>query len=589
MKPSELSLLYSHIQSRFLGAVKSAFGIDLEGVSIVFPPDVSLGDFTVACFDLTKKAKTSPAKAAEKIAQAMGETDLIEKVSAVGPYANIKIRPGALFRTICAEMAPDEKWFEFTGEKVMVEYLSPNTNKPIHLGHARNGILGMAVSNMLQAVGHNVVKANLVNDRGVPICKSMVAYKKWGHGETPASKGIKGDHFVGDFYVLYAKGSDKDPSLDADVKECLLKWEAGDQETVALWRLMNEWVYAGFEKTYHTFGFVFDVTYYESETYQLGKDIIQKGIQSGVLERLADGSVVAWLPVEKFGKDEAGKQRLVTLVRGDGTSVYMTQDLGTAVLKFKGHGLTRSIHVVGSEQKHHFACLFFLLEQLGFSSAGKCYHLPYGMVYLPEGRMKSREGKVVDADDLAKEMTELAREEIAKRVDQSVPEDVVTQRAKKIGMAAIKFFLLKVNSEKDIYFNPKESLSFEGNTGPYCQYAYARAKSILSRKEALDIIDSGAEPDFSLLGEKEELLIARLIMQFPQALKDSADELNPSVLCDWTYNAAKAFNQFYHKHMVIHSEVSPDLALARIKLLKVFCATIGYSLNLLGIETVDEM
>lgn len=278
----------------------------------------------------------------------------------------------------------------------------------------------------------------------------------------------------------------------------------------------------------------------------------------------------------------------MTLVRSDGTSVYMTQDLGTAVLKFDGHALTQSIHVVGNEQKHHFDCLFFLLKQLGFPWGEKCYHLPYGMVYLPEGRMKSREGKVVDADDLAREMTDLAREEIAKRVDQSVTAEVITQRAKKIGMAAIKFFLLKVNSERDIYFNPRESLSFEGNTGPYCQYAYARAQSILSRKESLEI-DSGAEPDFSLLGQKEELLIARSIMQFPQALKKSADELNPSVLCDWTYNAAKAFNQFYHKHMVIHSEVSPDLALARIKLLKACCATIGYALNLLGVEIVDEM
>jgi len=485
-------------------------------------------------------------------------------------------------------MAPGEKWFEPTGERVMVEYLSPNTNKPIHLGHARNGILGMAVSNTLEAVGHSVIKANLVNDRGVPICKSMVAYRKWGDGETPVSKGVKGDHFVGDFYVLYAKASDKDPSLEAEVKECLRRWEAGDQDTVNLWRLMNGWVYAGFDETYHAYGFAFDTTYYESETYQLGKDIVQKGLRLGVFERLSDGSIVAQLPVEKFGKDEFGKPRFVTLIRNDGTSVYMTQDLGTAVLKFDGHALTQSIHVVGNEQKHHFDCLFFLLNQLGFSWAEKCYHLPYGMVYLPEGRMKSREGKVVDADDLAKEMVDLAREEIAKRVYQSVTAEVVTQRAQKIGMAAIKFFLLKVNSEKDIYFNPKESLSFEGNTGPYCQYAYARVQSILSRKESLDI-DSGAKPDFSLLGEKEELSIARAILQFPEALKSSADELNPSVLCDWVYNAAKAFNQFYHKHMVIHSEVSSDLALARIKLLKAFCATVGYSLKLLGIETLDEM
>jgi arginyl-tRNA synthetase len=588
VKPSELSLLFRHVCSQFVGATKSVFGIDLDVATVVFPPDVLLGDFTVACFELAKKVRESPIKVSEKIVSAMSETEFIGKVSAVGPYVNIKIHPTVLFRIISEEMVSGESWFRPTGERVMVEYLSPNTNKPIHLGHARNGILGMAISNILEAVGHSVIKANLVNDRGIPICKSMVAYKKWGHGETPDSKGVKGDHFVGDFYVLYAKSSDEDSSLGAEVKECLRKWEASDQDTVALWCQMNSWVYAGFAETYRTYGFTFDVTYYESETYQLGKNIVQEGIRSGVFEHLADGSVVARLPVDEFGEDEAGKPRLAMLVRDDGTSVYMTQDLGTATLKFEGHDLTQSIHVVGNEQKHHFKCLFFLLKQLGFSWAAKCHHLPYGMVYLPDGRMKSREGKVVDADDLAKEMVDLAREEIVKRVDQSVTTEVVAQRAQKIGMAAIKFFLLKMNSEKDIYFNPKESLSFEGNTGPYCQYAYARAQSILSRRESLEIADV-LEPNFSLLGEKEELLIARSIMQFPQALKGSADELNPSVLCDWAYNAARAFNQFYHKHMVIHSEVALDLACARIKLLKAFCATLGYALNLLGIETVDEM
>ena len=589
MNYSKLISLNKHIHDQFVSAFSSIFGIELGDISIVSPPDVSLGDFTIACFVFAKQAKTSPSVVAEKMTQAMGETEFIGKVSAVGPYVNIKIRPAVLFGIICEETVSAGEWFFPTGEKVMVEYLSPNTNKPIHLGHARNGILGMAVANLLEAVGHKVIKANLVNDRGVPICKSMVAYKRWGNGKTPSSTGIKGDHLVGDFYVLYAKKSDEDSSLEEEVKDCLRKWEAGDTDVVALWKLMNEWVYAGFDETYRTFGFFFDTTYYESQTYQLGKGIIQRGIETGSFERIADGSIVARLPVDKFGQDENGKPKFVTLVRSDGTSVYMTQDLGTAVLKFEEHALTRSIHVVGNEQKHHFECLFFILKQLGFPWSDKCYHLPYGMVYLPEGRMKSREGKVVDADDLARELASLASEEIAKRVDTSVDEVTITRRAEKIGMAAIKFFLLKVNSEKDIYFNPKESLSFEGNTGPYCQYAYARAQAILSRKESLDIEVAGQEPDFSLLGEKEELLVARSMMQLPQAIKDAAEALNPSVLCDWIYNAAKAFNQFYHQHKVIHSEVSPALALARIKLLKAFCSELKYGLNLLGIETVDEM
>lgn len=592
METITIHLIYLHLQNQFKNAFKDVFGVDLSNVDIEFPPNVSLGSFTISCFKFSKRANDSPPEIAKKIAQKINKTKIIETVSNLGPYINFQIYSNILVGTVCEEVILAGESFSVprfpTNEKIMVEYLSPNTNKPLHLGHVRNGILGEAISNLLEAVGHEVVRANLINDRGIAICKSMLAYDKWGERKTPLLERAKGDHFVGNFYVLYAQKEKEDPSIKKEAQEFLTRWENGDPRITELWKLMNSWVLSGFEQTYRKFGFSFDVVYYESETYKLGKDVIEKGLSTGLFEKLPNNTIVARLPIDKFGKDESGNQKIVTLVRSDGTSVYMTQDLGTAVQKFKEHHLNQSIHIVGKEQKHHFKCLFFLLKELGFSWVDKCYHTPYGMVYLPEGKMKSREGKVVDADDLAKKMEVLAQEQMSERSGSEIISEEIESRARKIGMAAIKFYLLRVNSEKDIYFNPKESLSFEGNTGPYCQYAYARAKSILRKKEA-QAIEKNHLPDFSLLTSEKELLVIRFILQLPEAIKKSAERRNPSILCDWVYGIAKIFSQFYHSCQVIGDDIPVATASARIKLVRSFAIAIKQGLDILDIETIDEM
>jgi arginyl-tRNA synthetase len=379
-----------------------------DGLEIGFPPNTDMGHFAVACFPLAKQFRSSPADIAKKLADNILPDDVLQKAAAKGPYLNLTLFPAILFGDICSEIfAVDSNYGEsLTGrnKRVMVEYLSPNTNKPLHLGHLRNGALGMSVAKLYETTGHWVVKANLINDRGVHICKSMLAWQRWGDGSTPESVGKKGDHFVGDWYVRFAREADKDADLENQVQQMLQQWESGNRETVDLWKTMNSWVYDGFSQTYHNFGLEFDAFYYESDTYKLGKDAIQQGLKAKVFVSDAHGNTVFQLPAKEFGQEKNGDAKKVTVLRPDGTSLYITQDIATSILKIEEHNLNFSIYVVGSEQEYHFKCLFQILADLGYEWAKDCYHLSYGMVYLPEGKMKSREGKIVDADDLIAEM-----------------------------------------------------------------------------------------------------------------------------------------------------------------------------------------
>ena len=596
--------LHEEILDGFWKVVHEEFGTSAQqlGAELIAkitmsrPPRIELGDFSIPCFPLSKALRAAPDVIAGRVAQRFAELPLIEWARAEKGFVNIKMKNEPLFAAPWSETTKDGgtafgRSTESTGRRVMVEYLSPNTNKPLHLGHVRNGTLGMAVSNALGASGHTVVRANLVNDRGVHICKSMLAWQKWGNGETPASRGMKGDHFVGELYVLYSRQEKEHPELEAEIHEMLRKWEMGDPEIKKLWETMNGWVYAGFEETYRMLGFVFDTFYYESDTYTLGKDIVQEGLSRGIFVRTPDGAVVVPLPADQFGKDEKGKERVATVLRSDGTSVYLTQDLGTAVLKFDEHHLDQSIYVVADEQNNHFQTLFAILRMLGYSWADQCFHLSYGMVELPEGRMKSREGTVVDADDLVAGMTELAKQEIGARLAQNgtnIPAEELETRARKIALAAIKFYLLNVDPRRKIRFDPKESLAFEGRTGPYCQYAFARCSSILRKAALADPNWQDKQPDFSVLGNTEELLLVQRVSDLPQAIERTARSLNPSILCEAVYGIAQALSQFYHQHNVIGTE-DEKARIARLHLIRMTGVALERGLELLGIEVIEEM
>ncbi len=575
---------------------ENTFGSRPQGLNLVYPPGLEMGDFACGCFPMAKQYRRSPNEIAQKIAENISVGKIIQKVDASGPYINIKVSNTVLFGEICSDIIiKQEKFCTLnTGDKkrVMVEYLSPNTNKPLHLGHLRNGALGMAIANLLAAAGHHVVKANLINNRGVHICKSMLAWQRWGNGVAPKSESIKGDHFVGKWYVRYAQEAEKDPHLETEVQEMLQQWEAGDPEIVKLWKMMNEWVYQGFSETYEKFGLKFDVFYYESDTYKLGKDIITQGLERQIFQKVlrddgAGENVVFHLPVEKFGREKNGDSKKITVLRDDGTSLYMTQDIGTAILKATEHNLDRSIYVVGSEQVHHFQCLFEILKAFGSPWSDGCYHLSYGMVYLPEGKMKSREGKVVDADDLIEEIEKLAAQEISRRnVENPLSQQELDIRKHIIGQGAIKFYLLRVKAMQDIHFDPQESISFDGFTGPYCQYAYARISGILRNADDPGLTDKYG--DGALLGNDEELQLMRHLIRFPEELEIAVNDLTPSRLAVHVFNTAKSFNQFYNKHQVIHADTK-ELAKARLLLIKATGTALKTGLNLLGIDVLERM
>ncbi len=484
-----------------------------------------------------------------------------------------------------------------TPRYVMVEYSSPNTNKPLHLGHIRNNLLGFSVSRLLKATGHRVVKANLVNDRGIHICKSMLAWKKWGNGRTPESSGEKGDHLVGDFYVMFDKQYKKQieelvtggmPREEAENKapvlleaqEMLRKWEAKDEETLNLWKTMNQWVYNGFDVTYKELGVNFDKVYHESETYLLGKQLIAEGLEKGVFFRKPDNSV--WIDLTAEGLDQK------VLLRSDGTSVYITQDIGTAHQRFVEYPIDEIIYVVGNEQNYHFQVLSLIMQKLGFSWGKNLHHLSYGMVELPEGKMKSREGTVVDADDLIAEMVETARImslELGKLDGFSEEDSKRIYRA--VGLGALKYFILKVDPRKNMTFDPKESIDFNGNTGPFIQYTYARINS-LRKKSAEQTSTSPQSFNLNLdMNDKENDLI-RILYRFPEVVKEAAETFNPSLVANYIYDLSKEYNQFYHEYSILKAE-TPDLVSFRLVLSECTGRVINFGMYLLGIDVPERM
>ena len=557
------------------------------------------GDYTLVVFPLLKMSHLAPEATGNAIGQWM-----LENVPEVGGYNTVKgflniSLSNVYWNEVFAEAFRSEDFGQLpaTGKTIMVEFSSPNTNKPLHLGHVRNNLLGWSVSRLLEANGHKVLKVNLVNDRGIHICKSMLAWLKTANGETPETSGKKGDHLVGDCYVafndiykrevdeLVAGGMSKEeaeknaPSLK-EAQEMLLKWEQGVPEVRALWEKMNSWVYDGFNKTYADLGISFDRIYYESQTYLLGKALVQKGLEMGVFERHEDGSV--WCDLTADGLD----QKL--LLRSDGTSVYMTQDLGTAERRFEEYSLDELIYVVGNEQNYHFQVLKLILKKLGFDWSDSIYHLSYGMVELPEGKMKSREGTVVDADDLLEKMYNTAKEtslELGKLDDMSEAEQ--DELFRMLSLGALKYFIIKVDPRKTMLFDPKESIDFNGNTGPFIQYTHARIKSIL-RKAAAQGIDYATNSDAGVELSPKEVRIVKILNNFPNKIAEAGEAHSPAIVANYAYELAKEFNQYYHDTPILREENKAVLAF-RLRLIELIARVLTKAMDILGIKLPERM
>lgn len=558
------------------------------------------GDYTLVVFPYIKISKKSPEITGELIGEVLiKNNDNIEKFNVVKGFLNITLSNNVWINSfINISQTPNYgiKPSNSSGKKIMLEYSSPNTNKPLHLGHVRNNLLGHSVASIIQSQGHEVVKVNLVNDRGIHICKSMIAWQLLGNGETPQSSGIKGDHLVGKYYVefdkLYKKEienlvsngiskeeAEKTAPIMLQTQEMLRKWEAGNKEVIDLWKMMNSWVYEGFSISYKMLGVNFDKIYYESNTYLLGKEIIQDGLNKGVFYKKENGSIAIDLSADKL--DEK------IVLRSDGTSVYITQDLGTAIERFKEYpGLSQMIYTVGNEQDYHFKVLFKILEKLGYNWAKECYHLSYGMVELPEGKMKSREGTVVDADDLMNEMILTAKETTTElgKVD-GYTENELNELYQTIGLGALKYFILKVDPKKKMLFDPKESIDFNGHTGPFIQYTHARIKSIIRKyNENTENIVLNNKIE---LHEKEKELIKN-IYAFPKALEESASTYNPSIVANYIYDLTKIFNQFYNECSVLKEE-NKTIKEFRIKLIETTSSIIKNGMLCLGISVPEKM
>ncbi len=557
-------------------------GIDSKGfsksLSVGKPPDSNMGDLSYPLFPFAKDFKKAPPALAGEIAGELGGEEA--GVSVAGPYLNIRIdRAAAISRLLENIESFGDKWGsgdELTGRKVMVEFSSPNTNKPLHLGHLRNDILGESCARMIAARGAEVQKVNLVNDRGVHICKSMLAYQKFGNGESPESLGVKSDRFVGDLYVKFSQWAKEDKSADGQAQTMLQAWEAGDEEVRKLWLTMNNWALDGINATYERTGVSFDRIYRESETYLMGKDEVLKGLDSGVLYKDKDGSVR--IDMEDIGLDTK------VLLRSDGTSVYITQDLGTAISRHEEWPFDQLIYVVGSEQEYHFRVLFYTLQKLGFSWADKLRHLSYGMVNLPEGKMKSREGTVVDADDLIDRLSSLALKEIKEKGRENDVDDAPAT-AEKIAVAALHYFLLQVSPTKDMIFNPEESLAFNGNTGPYLQYMVARVSGLIAK--APEAVRSAAVNP-ALLDRRDEWDLTRLISEFPELVSRAAEKLDPSILAAGLYEIAREFSRYYHDVPIAKAE-NPELAASRMALAGAVLTTLKSGFRLLNIPYIESM
>jgi len=589
------------LTQQVLEAVKACYGVELteKDVQLQETRKEFAGDLTVVVFPFTRYSRKSPEETAKELGEYLKQNiEEVETYNVIKGFLNVVIS-SAYWIEVLNDVAKEEKYGyakEPSGKTYMIEYSSPNTNKPLHLGHIRNNFLGWSVSEIQKANGHNVIMVNLVNDRGIHICKSMIAWEKFANGATPESTGTKGDHFVGDYYVRFDKEykaqikelmeqgkteeeAKKEAPILLEAQEMLRKWEAGDEKVVSLWRTMNDWVLKGFDETYKMMGISFDKVYFESQTYKKGRDLVLKGLADGVLYRKDTGSV--WADLTGDGLDHK------LLLRDDGTSVYMTQDIGTAYDRFNEFNMDQEIYVVGNEQNYHFQVLSLVCKKLGFDWADKIKHLSYGMVELPEGKMKSREGTVVDADDLIDEMIHTARttsEELGKLdgYTKEEAEDVY----RKVALGALKYFILKVDPKKTMMFNPKESIDFNGNTGPFIQYTYTRIKSVLRKAEEAGV--KGVPGDIhTALTEKEQNLV-KLIAKLPAVVKEAGDNYSPALIGNYAYELAKEFNQFYHDYSILKEE-NEQVRNLRLLLAQQCSVAIENAMGMLGIEMPERM
>ena len=589
------------LTQQVLEAVKACYGVELteKDVQLQETRKEFAGDLTVVVFPFTRYSRKSPEETAKELGEYLKQNiEEVETYNVIKGFLNVVIS-SAYWIEVLNDVAKEEKYGyakEPSGKTYMIEYSSPNTNKPLHLGHIRNNFLGWSVSEIQKANGHNVIMVNLVNDRGIHICKSMIAWEKFANGATPESTGTKGDHFVGDYYVRFDKEykaqikelmeqgkteeeAKKEAPILLEAQEMLRKWEAGDEKVVSLWRTMNDWVLKGFDETYKMMGILFDKVYFESQTYKKGRDIVLKGLADGVLYRKDTGSV--WADLTGDGLDHK------LLLRDDGTSVYMTQDIGTAYDRFNEFNMDQEIYVVGNEQNYHFQVLSLVCKKLGFDWADKIKHLSYGMVELPEGKMKSREGTVVDADDLIDEMIHTARttsEELGK-LDGYTKEEA-EEVYRKVALGALKYFILKVDPKKTMMFNPKESIDFNGNTGPFIQYTYTRIKSVLRKAEeaGVKIVPGDIH---TALTEKEQNLV-KLIAKLPAVVKEAGDNYSPALIGNYAYELAKEFNQFYHDYSILKEE-NEQVRNLRLLLAQQCSVAIENAMGMLGIEMPERM
>jgi len=560
------------IESLTSGLKSMGFTEDLDFENLIeTPKDNKNGDFAFPCFILVKTLKLSPIKIAQDLSKKLDKVNF-EKIVAIGPYINFFMNRKKLAENLILKINKEKDNFGKSeigkGKSVMLEFPSPNTNKPLHLGHLRNMSIGESVSRIYESNGFKVIRTSINNDRGIHICKSILAYQKWGEGKTPESENKKSDHFVGDFYVKYNNEVKKDPSLEEEAKDMLKKWEDGDKETILLWKKMNNWAFDGFKKTFSKFGIKLDHEFYESQIYKNGKEIILDGLKKGIFKKREDGAIIINLEKEGLGEK--------VLLRPDGTAIYITQDIYLAKLKFDKYKIDESMYVVGNEQEYHFNVLFSILDKLGICDKNKLTHLSYGMVNLPDGRMKSREGTVVDADNLIQELQDKVILGMKERGNFDLENSY--EKSLKLSLAAIKYFLLKVDFKKTMVFNPNESISFEGDTGPYLEYSYARASSILRKKAA----DKFSVPE--KLEVKELDLILKL-NEFKGVIYDAYRQKNPALIANYSYKLAQIFNEFYHACPVVGS-VNEQF---RLNLVKSFRQVLKNGLALLGIETLEEM
>ena len=600
------------LTTSIISAIKTLYGQDVPGkmVQLQKTKKEFEGHLTLVVFPFLKMSKKAPEQTAQEIGGYLKEhaPELVSAYNAVKGFLNLTIASDCWIELLNSIQAAPEYGIEKATENsplVMIEYSSPNTNKPLHLGHVRNNLLGNALANVMAANGNKVVKTNIVNDRGIHICKSMLAWLKYGNGETPESSGKKGDHLIGDYYVAFdkhykaevkeltaqyqAEGLNEEEAkakaeanshLMLEAREMLRKWEANDPEIRALWRKMNDWVYAGFDETYKMMGVSFDKIYYESNTYLEGKEKVMEGLEKGFFYRKEDNSVWADLTAEGLGHK--------LLLRGDGTSVYMTQDIGTAKLRFQDYPINKMIYVVGNEQNHHFQVLSILLDKLGFEWGKGLVHFSYGMVELPEGKMKSREGTVVDADDLMEAMIETAKETSAElgKLD-GLTQEEADNIARIVGLGALKYFILKVDARKNMTFNPKESIDFNGNTGPFIQYTYARIQSVLRKAAEAGIVIPEIIPAGLELSAKEEGLI-QMLADFKSVVKQAGSDYNPSIIANYAYDLVKEYNQFYHDFSILHEE-DENKKTFRLVLSAEISKIIRTGMGLLGIEVTERM